>query len=298
MIPETATIAVPSARPRLLAVLAHPDDESFGMGGTLAFYSWCGAATYLVCTTDGAVGDVAPELLARYGSVEATREAELRCAAEKLGLTGLELYGYRDSGMPGAPDNEHPRSLVSASFEELVARITHSIRAVRPHVVVTFDPVGGYGHPDHITTHLATVEAFQAAGDASRFPGALPPYRPQKLYYQVFPRFVLRLFVRLMPLWGKDPTRFGRNQDVDLTIFVNEEFPIHTRIDFRPVEPRRAAAVACHASQISSPTLTQSIVGTLLRFFSGGETFMRAHPPVARRRRERDLFSGVVLDET
>jgi LmbE family N-acetylglucosaminyl deacetylase len=283
-------------RPRLLAVLAHPDDESFGTGGTLAFYSWCGAAVHLICTTDGAVGDIPPELLERHGSVVAVREAELCCAAEKLGLSGVHMLHYRDSGMPGSPDNQHPGSLFSAPFEEVTARVTHLIRAIRPHVVITFDPIGGYRHPDHIITHQATVEAFHAAGDPARYPDSLPPYQPQKLYYSVFPRLFLKLTVRLMPLFGKDPRRFGRNQDVDLTSFVNEEFPVHARIDFLPVEQQREAAVACHASQVVSPTLTQSILGWFTRLLSGGESFMRAYPEPVPGRRERDLFKGVRLD--
>ncbi len=284
------------ARPRLLAVMAHPDDETFGIGGTLALYSWCGAAVYLICTTDGAAGDVAPHLLERYGSVEACREEELRCAARKLGLTQVYMLGYRDSGMPGTPDNQHPRSLYSAPLDEVTARITHLIRLLRPHVVVTFDPIGGYRHPDHIVTHQATVQAFHAAGQAERYPDDLPPYQPHKLYYSVFPRLFLKIVVRLMPLFGKDPARFGRNADVDLTTLVHEEFPVHAQIDFLPVAYLRDAATACHASQISSPTLTQSLLGWAARLFAGGENFMRAYPPAEPGLRERDLFTGVSIE--
>jgi LmbE family N-acetylglucosaminyl deacetylase len=276
--------------------MAHPDDESFGLGGTLALYSSYGVAVYLICTTDGAAGDVDPALIERYGSAEACREAELRCAAEKLGLAGLHMLHYRDSGMPGSPQNQHPASLYSAPLDEVVARITHDIRCVRPHVVITFDPIGGYRHPDHIVTHQATVQAFQAAADPQQYPDDLPPYQPQKLYYTVFPRFFLRLFVRMMPLFGKDPKRFGRNQDVDLTSFVNEEFPVHARIDFQAVRKQRDAAVACHASQITSPTLTQSVIGWFIRLMAGGESFMRAHPTPEPGKVERDLFTGVTID--
>jgi LmbE family N-acetylglucosaminyl deacetylase len=283
-------------RPRLLAVMAHPDDETFGMGGTLAFYSWCGADTFLTCTTDGAAGDVDAEWLARYGSVVATREAELRCAAETLGLRGVHMLRYRDSGMPGTADNQHPDSLCSAPLEDVTARITRDIRLVRPHVVVTFDPIGGYRHPDHIITHLATVNAFQDAGNPTIELDGLPAYQPQKLYYHVLPRFFLRLFVRMMPLFGKDPTRFGRNQDVDLTSFINEEFPVHAHIDFLPVARLRQAAVVCHASQISSPTITRSVLGWLTHLLAGGEAFMRAYPVPETSLREYDLFAGVHID--
>lgn len=285
-----------AARPRLLVVMAHPDDESFGVGGTLALYNWCGAITQLICTTGGEAGDVAPEFIERYGSVVACREAELQCAADKLGINKVYMLGYRDSGMAGSADNDHPASLFRASLDEVAARITHIIRIFRPHIVITFDPVGGYRHPDHIATHQATVRAFHAAGNPALYVDSIPSYQPQKLYYQVFPRAFLRIFVRLMPLLGKDPRRFGRNQDVDLTALVKDEFPVHARIDFLPVADQREAAVACHASQISSPTPTQSLFGWLLRLISGGEVFMRAYPPPQAGLYERDLFVGVTID--
>lgn len=283
-----------AARPRMLAVFAHPDDESFGPGGTLALYSWAGAAVHLVCTTGGEAGTIDAQFLERYGSPRAVRTAELQCAARHLGLAEVELLGYRDSGMAGTPDNQHPQALVQAPLPQLTAQIVHAMRRVRPHVVLTFDPIGGYRHPDHIATHEATVAAFRLAGDAG-FADALPPYQPQKLYYVVFPRALLRLFVQVMPLLGKDPRRFGRNQDVDLTRLVDTTFPVHARIDYRRVERQRHAAVQCHASQIVSPTLTQSVIGSLSRLMAGGETFMQAVPAPGKRI-ERDLFAGVVLD--
>ncbi len=286
----------PTVRPRLLAVFAHPDDEAFGSGGTLALYSWAGAAVYLVCTTGGEAGIIDPEFLARYGTARAVRVAELQCAARKLGLAEVEVLGYRDSGMEGAPDNQHPHALVQAPLDTLAAQITQTIRRVRPQVVLTFDPIGGYRHPDHIATHLATVRAFHAAGDATiSDPAGLPAYQPQKLYYVVFPRLLLRLFVKLMPFFGKDPRRFGRNHDLDLTRLVDTSFPVHARIDYRVVARQRAAAVQCHASQIVNPTLAQSVLGLLSRLLAGGETFMQAVPEPPTRV-QRDLFAGVVVD--
>lgn len=285
----------PDVRPTLLAVLAHPDDESFGIGGTLAYYAWCGAVVHLVCATGGEVGHAPPELLQGYGSLAERRKAELLCAAEKLGLAGVELLGYRDSGMPGSPDNQHPEALAAQPLAEVVTRVVRSIRRVRPQVVVTFDPIGGYRHPDHIAIHLATVEAFHAAGDSAIITENLPPYQPQKLYFTTFPRWLLRLFVTLMPLFGKDPRRFGRNQDVDLTAITVEHFPLHAWIDFLPVADQKAAAIACHASQGSdtAPSLVQHLFAWLFRHMTGRETFMRAYPPPTPALKERDLFAGV-----
>lgn len=280
-------------RPTLLAVFAHPDDESFGIGGTLAFYAWCGAAVHLVCATRGEVGHAPPELLQGYASLADRREAELRCAADALGLASVHMLGYRDSGMPGTPDNQHPQALAAAPLDEVTARVIHSIRLLRPQVVVTFDPIGGYRHPDHIAIQRATVQAFHAASDPAAYPGDLPPYQPQKLYFSTFPRRTLRLIVRLMPLFGKDPRRFGRNHDVDLASIAVEDFPIHARINFLAVADRKAAAIACHATQTGGPSLTRDILGWILRRAGGTETFMRAYPPPDPDLSEHDLFAGV-----
>jgi LmbE family N-acetylglucosaminyl deacetylase len=280
----------------MLVVLAHPDDETYGLGGTLAFSSWCGVAVHLLCATGGEAGYMPPELLERYGTAATVRQAELRCASEKLGLASVHLMGYRDSGMLGAPENEHPRALVAAPQDEVAAIITHYMRLLKPHVVLTFDPAGGYRHPDHIAVHRATTQAFHQAGNADIHPRDLPPYQPQKLYYHVFSRAFLRIYVLALLLTGKDPTRFGRNADIDLTVLANDRFPIHAWVDFLPCEAQRTAAVACHASQNVSPTLTQSVVGWLTRALSRGDTYMRAHPPAEPGLREHDLFAGVTID--
>lgn len=287
------TTPAPVVRPTLLSVLAHPDDESFGMGGTLAFYSWCGADVHLICATGGEEGEMAPEFLAGYDSPAARRRAELEGAARELGLTSVTMLGYRDSGMAGSPANQHPEALAAQPEEAVVARVVHEIRRLRPHVVVTFDPIGGYGHPDHIAIQRATVAAFHAAGDPARFPGDLPPHAPQKLYFQTFPRGFLRAAVRLMPLFGRDPRRLGTNQDIDLTALAEVDFPIHARIDALAVTAARERAVSHHASQGGASSPLRSAAGRLLQLFGGQETFMRAYPEAPPGLRETDLFAGV-----
>ena len=125
---------------RLLAVVAHPDDETFGMGGTLAYYADQGVDVHLICATRGEVGEVEPERLTGYDSIADLREHELRCAAAILGIKQIHFLGYRDSGMPGSPDNEHPQALVQAPLEKVAGEIIHIMRQVRPQVVLTFDP--------------------------------------------------------------------------------------------------------------------------------------------------------------
>ncbi len=277
----------------LLAVLAHPDDESFGMGGTLALYAQRGAEVHLICATRGEAGMVDPEDMKGYGSIAELREAELRCAAEKLGLKGVYFLDYRDSGMAGTPENEHPQALAVAPLDRVAEQITCYLRQLRPQVVLTFDPIGGYRHPDHIKVHQATVEAFYAAGDAQRYPGEQAPYQPQKLYYHTFSRQFLRLAVRLMPIFRKDPTRWGRNGDINLAELAFVDFPVHALIDFSAVRAVKQAASACHASQ-GGRGMSTGLMGLAMRLAGQRETFMRAYPPPEPGLRERDLFAGLI----
>jgi LmbE family N-acetylglucosaminyl deacetylase len=282
---------IPETSLRLLAVMAHPDDESFGVGGTLALYAQRGVDVHLICATRGEVGDVEDELLQGYDDIAMLREEELRCAADILDLKEIHFLDYRDSGMSGSEDNRHPKALAAAPMQEVAARVATIIRKVRPQVVVTFDPYGGYGHPDHIAIQQACAEAFHAAENPQSYPDGLTPYQPQKLYYHTFPRGATRMLVRLMPLFGKDPRRFGRNEDIDLVEVAEKDFPIHARINISKAFDAKQRASACHSSQNAAPG--GSFVNWIFRLFGRHEAFMRAHPPVNERIRERDLFEGI-----
>ena len=279
----------------ILAVLAHPDDETFGMGGTLALYARRGVNVHLVCATRGEVGEVAPHFLENFQSIGELREHELRCAAENLGLAGVHFLDYRDSGMTGSPDNEHPQALAAAPVDEVAARVTGYIRRLKPQVVLTFDPIGGYRHPDHIAIHHATVKAFSAAGDPLQFPDQGPPFQPDKLYFHTFPRGWLSWMVRLMPLFGKDPRRFGQNEDIDLLELVGESFPVHARINYKQVVKEKEAATACHASQGGMASSGSRFVRLAFRVAAGQDSYMRAYPEPDRGPRERDLFEGLAV---
>jgi N-acetyl-1-D-myo-inositol-2-amino-2-deoxy-alpha-D-glucopyranoside deacetylase len=277
----------------LLAVLAHPDDETFGMGGTLALYARRGDNVYLVCATRGEVGTVDPEHMRTFASIAELREAELRCAAEHLGLKEVFFLGYRDSGMPGAPDNEHPDAQVAHPVDEVAAKVVKYIRELKPDAVLTFDPIGGYRHPDHIHIHQATVLAFERADDASFHPESGAPFKPRALYFQVIPRQFLRMATRLMPMVGIDPSRFGRNKDVDLRSLVNVDFPVHVRVDTRSVSDIAKAAALCHASQ-GGGQIRGGVMGFVRKIFGEREEYMRAYPPVQNGRRlGGDLLDGV-----
>ncbi len=277
----------------LLAVLAHPDDETFGMGGTLALYAQRGVSVHLICATRGEVGEVAPHFLEGYQSIGELREDELRCAAGKLGLAGVHFLDYRDSGMPGSPDNQHPQALAAAPIDEVAAKVTGYIRKLRPQVVLTFDPIGGYRHPDHIAIHEATVRAFHTAGDPEQFPDEGAPYQPDKLYYHTFPRGWLTWVVRLMPLFGKDPRRFGQNGDIDLLEVVGEDFPVHARIQYGEVVKVNEDATACHASQGGMASSGNWAMRLAFRMAAGVDSYTRAYPEPDGGRKERDLFSGI-----
>src|SRR5687768_12966320 len=233
----------------ILTVLAHPDDESFGLGGTLALYAQKGYAIYLVCATRGEVGTVDEEHLNGFKDIAELRTAELNRAAKILGLKEVFLLDYRDSGMPGTEENKHPDAQINHSVEEVAAKVVKYIRQLKPDVVITFDPIGGYKHPDHIHIHQATVLAFEKADDEAFHPEAGEPFKPRALYYQVFSRRILRLMVRLMPLFGQDPTKFGRNQDVNLKELAEVDFPVHVRVDITPVSSIKQEAGRQHASQ-------------------------------------------------
>jgi mycothiol S-conjugate amidase len=280
-------------RPTMLAVLAHPDDESFGMGGTLAYHAWCGVAVHLICATGGELGDVAPEFLQGYASVAERRRAELDGAARALGLSSVIMLGYRDSGMAGTAANKHPEALAAQPVEAVIPRVVAEIRRLRPQVVVTFDPIGGYRHPDHIAIHKATVAAFQAAGDGTRYPEAGPPYQPQRLYYHTFSRHFLRLVVAMMPLFGRDPHHFGRNKDMDIASLAEVEFPIHARIDISQVLQQKVAAGQAHASQGGGSAFSRGPLGFIFRLLGGQETFMQAYPAAPKKYRITNLFAGV-----
>jgi LmbE family N-acetylglucosaminyl deacetylase len=277
----------------LLSVLAHPDDESFGMGGTLAHYADQGVDVYLICATRGEVGEVAPEYLRDYPSIAELREAELRCASAHLGLAGIHFMDYRDSGMLGSPDNGHPEALIAAPVEKVAREIASLMREIKPDVVLTFDPIGGYRHPDHIHIHEATVKAFELVGDEN-FKTELPPHKPARLYFHTISRRFLRVAVRLIKLMGKDPSKWGKNQDIDLTTLAVEDFPVNAQIKYPNVEKRKLAASACHASQ-GGGGLASGPLAWVMRLFAGSATdsFMQAYPEPEDGKVATNLFEGI-----
>src|SRR5579864_6469360 len=185
---------------RLLTVHAHADDESITMGGTLASCADRGIRTAVVCCTDGQLATIyapdMPEAETRPRLGEIRRE-ELRAACAALGVDEVHFLGYRDSGMAGEPSNHEPGAFWKADVDEAVGRVVAHIRAFRPHVVVTYDANGGYGHPDHIQAHRVTLLAVEAAYLPKLYPDAGQPWRVSKLYYTAFPASQMRKVIEL-----------------------------------------------------------------------------------------------------
>jgi N-acetyl-1-D-myo-inositol-2-amino-2-deoxy-alpha-D-glucopyranoside deacetylase len=284
-----------SDKKKLVFFGAHPDDESFGMGATLAQYAAGGVEVYYVCSTGGELGTVVPERLKGYDSIADLRVAELTGASKILGLAGFFYLGYRDSGMRGSPDNKHPEAMTMAPLEEITGRIVKYIRQIKPDVVVTHDEGGGYGHPDHVATHKGVVKAFHAAGDPEQYHDAGPPFQPKKLYFLIHPRRMMNVLIKLMPLFGQDPHHFGRNGDVDLTRITNISYPIHAVIRLKKQYVAiRDRAVASHASQTDGRNrpLLFRVIDLTSKMQGPREYFMRAYPAPSKRK-ESDLFEGL-----
>jgi N-acetyl-1-D-myo-inositol-2-amino-2-deoxy-alpha-D-glucopyranoside deacetylase len=257
-------VAEPLASRRLLFVHAHPDDEAIGNGATMARYAAEGAQVTLVTCTLGEEGEVlVPELeyLAadREDELGRHRIGELAAAMAELGVTDHRFLGgpgrYRDSGMADAgnglasPREEiRPDAFWRADLREAADYLVEVIRDVRPHVLVTYDEIGGYGHPDHIQAHrVATYGAFLAAA---------PSYRADlgqawdiaKIYWNALPRSVVEEAIKQMASEGSD--FFGIN-DVDDLAFAVPDADITAAIDGMAFVEHKMAAMRAHATQIT-----------------------------------------------
>ncbi|MBC8446347.1 MAG: PIG-L family deacetylase [Chloroflexi bacterium] len=281
---------------RLLGIFAHPDDESFGPGGTLARYAREGVEVHVCIVTDGASGSTVPDVVSPDAtrSLADLRRQELACACQVLGVH-LHTMGYRDSGMEGAPDNKHPASLYQADLDDVARGLVRVIRQTRPHVVITHDPTGGYFHPDHVRVNHAVRRAWRkAAGDADACPlrraEGYAPWLPARLYYAVVARSSLRWYVWLLRLRGQDPRHYGRQGDVDLTRVGVPDRMIHVRLDVEPYVAIKQEAGACHQSQGGGSARWRALPAWLSRRAMRHEHFVQAYPEGGRQ--HGDLFEG------
>lgn len=268
-------------RRTLLVALAHPDDETFGTGGLMARAVDEGHRVVIVCATRGEVGEIADPSLATPETLGEVRERELRAAARALGVEDVRFLGFRDSGMAGTPENADPRALVNAPPEDVTAGLVAAIRDARPDVVVTFEPGGIYGHPDHVTISERATSAVEVAADPARWPGAGAPHRVARLYYVAIPRSVLRRFRSEAEKAG---IQWGLADAMQVEQAVDDA-DIDAALDVTPWIERKRAAVAAHATQLG--TMAKMPEGFVDRMFSH-EWFV-----LARGERDGELLAGL-----
>ncbi len=278
--------------PGLVAFHAHPDDESLSMGATLARYAAAGEQVVVVTATRGEVGEIynhdEPESL--RDTLGGVREVEMKAAIEALGVAHHHFLGYRDSGMMGTADNDHPDAFWRADFNEATTRLVRLIRRYRPEVVTAYDPYGGYGHPDHIQVHRIGTAAFFGAPDEGRYPveDGEEAWQPAKLYWATFPRSAVREMQRRAAEAGEmDPEEAAKepaagSRDEDITLWL--ESP-----EFAEAKER---AVLAHHTQIPADGWFHQIPPDARRGFLCREPFTLAFSrlPAAP---DTDLFSGL-----
>ena len=266
---------------RLLALFAHPDDEAFPVGGALASHAERGVAIRLVTTTSGEEGEIRQEGAATRETLGSIRRVELSCAVRALGLAELEVLGYRDSGMAGAPSNKHPLAFINAPAEEVVELLVGEIRRYRPQVVLTFEPGGLYGHPDHIAISNHTTQAFRRASDETAFPHQLvngvTPHAPDRLFYSARPKgFRMEWALALR----------GAGIDVPLPSpeRAEEGTPpesIHLEMQLDQQLETKMACILCHRTQVAPDWPYHRVPRDVALTVLGREYYIRAFPEVS-----------------
>jgi LmbE family N-acetylglucosaminyl deacetylase len=272
----------------LLAIFAHPDDETFGLGGTMARYAERGVPVTMLCATRGEVGEIAAGSAATPETLGAFREQELRDAMGILGVTDVRFLDFRDSGMQGTPENGDPRNLINASTDAAIAPIVAAIRERRPDVIVTWDASGGYGHPDHIATHHHATAGYHAAADGSRYAHAGPPWLAPALFYTAIPIEEFGRMMQAMRDRGIDVPEFAADESIAELPRVKANCVIDVATYFE----RKMRAMLAHSSQITKDDPFMRIPEDLQRSFFGREYFYRAHPAMPEGAMIDDLLAG------
>ena len=269
---------------RLMAVFAHPDDESLGVGGTLAKYASEGAEVFLLTATRGDAGRYRghPPGHEQHPGAEglaAIREAELRAAAAVLGVHEVSLLDYHDQQL----DRANPR--------EAIAAIAAHVRRIRPDVVVTFGPDGAYGHPDHVAICQFTTAATVAAADPSFGTGhspALAAHAVAKLYYIAW----------AASSWAAYEAAFKKLvsvvDGVERQAVPWADWTITTVVDAREFSSTVWRAITCHESQVAAYERLKQLPPGQLDTLLGRQSFYRVFSMVnGGRARETDLFEGI-----
>ncbi|WP_308164701.1 mycothiol conjugate amidase Mca [Nonomuraea sediminis] len=287
-----------SAPLRLMAVHAHPDDESSKGAATMARYVREGVEV-LVCTlTGGERGSVLnpkmdrPEVVANIAEI---RKAEMDKAREILGVQ-QRFLGFVDSGLPESEEEELPEGCFALQkLEDASAPLVAAVREFRPHVIITYDDDGGYPHPDHIMTNRVSIEAFEAAGDPDRYPGTGEPWQPLKLYYQMgFHKERFEALHEAMTARGMGSPYsdwISRWEDRP------QKWPVTTKVPCADYFEIRDRALLAHATQIDPDGWFFSCPREVQQEIWPTEDYHLARTLVDTTLPEDDLFAGIHADD-
>ncbi|MEJ8659543.1 MULTISPECIES: N-acetyl-1-D-myo-inositol-2-amino-2-deoxy-alpha-D-glucopyranoside deacetylase [Streptomyces] len=287
---------------RLLLVHAHPDDESINNGATMARYAAEGARVTLVTCTLGEEGEVIPPELAHLApdkedGLGAHRIGELAAAMKELGVADHRFLGgpgrFRDSGMMGVPQNRRPGAFWNTPVDEAAPYLVEVIRSVRPQVLITYDPHGGYGHPDHIQAHRVAMRAADLAAEPAFRRDLGSPHTIAKIYWNRVPRSVAEAgFARLRAA----NVEFPGVAHIDDIPGVVDDAEITAEIDGAAYTAHKAAAMRAHATQIAVDGPFFALSNDLGQplFTTEYYQLVRGLPGVPAGRREHDLFAGTV----
>ncbi len=280
---------------RMLLVHAHPDDETINNGATMALYAALGADVTLVTCTRGEEGEVLVkdlEHLAAHNtdSLGDHRVEELAVAMKALGISDYRFLGegrikYRDSGMMGTEPNNRPDVFWQANFDEATHDLVKVIEEVKPHVLITYDEIGGYGHPDHIQAHRVAMSAAEKSA-----------WNIQKIYWNVMPKSVIQEGIDAMKKIGSD--FFGAESAEDLPFAKDDSF-VHAMVDGNAYVEQKMDAMRAHATQIEVDGPFFALSNNLGLQVWGHEYYTLVkgdkHEPLDAQGYESDLFAGIEL---
>ena len=280
---------------RMLLVHAHPDDETINNGSTMAMYAALGAEVTLVTCTRGEEGEVlVPELshLAAHAtdSLGDHRVKELADAMKALGISDHRFLGdgeitYRDSGMMGTEPNNRPDVFWNADFEKATSHLVRVIEEVKPHVMITYDEFGGYGHPDHIQAHRVAMSAAEKSS-----------WNIEKIYWNVMPKSVIQEGIDAMKKLGSD--FMGAEKAEDLPFAKDDSF-VHAMVDGNAYVEKKMDAMRAHATQIEVDGPFFALSNNLGLQVWGNEYYTLVkgdkHEPFDANGHETDLFAGIKL---
>lgn len=280
---------------RMLLVHAHPDDETINNGATMAMYADLGAEVTLITCTRGEEGEVLIPELAHLAANQSDalgphREIELADAMRALGVSdhrflGTDSLKFRDSGMMGTQPNNRPDVFWQAQVDSAADLLVTVIDEIKPHVLITYDEFGGYGHPDHIQAHRVAMRASEKS-----------EWQIPKIYWNVMPKSVIQSGIDAMKKVGSD---FMGVESADELPFAKDDSFVHALIDGNKYVDKKMDAMRAHATQISVDGPFFALSDNVGLQIWGNEyyTLVRGAKaePIDAQGRETDLFAGIVL---